>query len=153
MVQSEEVLTGRPGDVVCKELHDGEHCQSTVLDLLCALVNKLVTLRGLTGVETEVSNEIRSLLILSISPSNKLPISNRTNDLNPAKGRHSTDSTNTVGDRVKSGAIKIDGAREASHGLDEVTSHGKHSNTAVLQLYSSSTVESLNITIGGKPCK
>lgn len=153
VVESEEVLTGGPGDIVCEKLHNSKHCKSAILDLLGALVNQLVALGGTSGVEAEVSNQIRSLLILSISPSNKLPVSDRANDLEPAKSRDSSNSTNTVGDRIEGSAIKIDGTREASHGLDQVAGHSKHGNAAVLQLYSSSAVESLHIAISGKAYK
>lgn len=132
MVEGEEILASRSRHIVSKEFHDGKHGKSTVLNLLGALVHQFVTLRGTTRVEAEVSDEIRSLLVLRIRPSYKLPVSDGTNDLDPAQGRDSTNGTNAVGNRVKGGSIKIDGARETSHSLDQVASHGKHGHTSVL---------------------
>jgi hypothetical protein len=41
VVQSEQTLAGGLGDVMCQQLHDGEHSQATVLQLLCVRVNEL----------------------------------------------------------------------------------------------------------------
>ena len=52
-----------------------------------------------------------------------------------------------LGIESKRSPIKIDGTRKAGHTLDDVSSHCEHRNTTMLELYSTTAVEGLNISI------
>lgn len=147
MVEDEQSLTGGSGDVMGEDLHDTKHGKTTVLDLLGFVLNGLLAFKLLSkGLAAPA--EITDSWAWSLLPADELPEANGENNLKPSETGDCADGSNTVGDRGKSGAIKVDISRKATHCLDKVTSHGKHRNTTVLELYCSTAIEDLLVTVG-----
>ena len=100
VVEEEEALAGRSGDVVRQQLHYSEHGKTAVLQLLRLVLSLGLALERVLQSTKEVlapSELVRSSTGLNL-PADELPVADRDDDLQPAEGRNSANGSNTVGD-------------------------------------------------------
>ena len=131
------------------QLHDTKHGKAAILDLL-GLVLDFSRPLDLGPEGLWPPSEVASGGPLSLLPSDQLPVADGDDNLQPAEWWDSADGFDAVGDHIEGGTIKIDGSGKARHGLDDISSDGKHGDAAVLDLNGTAAVEHVDVAIGGE---
>eukprot|EP01083_Nonionella_stella_P271423 919680_1 len=146
--------------LVNHEAKDTHHGSTAIVQLNGALGELSLLIKGVpaevNGSITEVTNEFISSS-LNVLHDTKLKGANESNDLSKSSrgdGIRSEESGSTVGEGVEgvSGVVNVSWKVDSGTG-DDVTKEGKLSNTSVLDLDVTKTVESFLGDISGKHTK
>ncbi len=125
--------------------HDSHHSSTSVVKLGIQLAGLLLRVKD---VVSEVTNTVVSV-VLGSRPPGKFNKSNSGDDLGKSGGRNSEKSVNSGGDIRE---LKVVGGRDVSIEYNVVVVYnasynGGHSNTSVLTLNGTTTLESLRLSI------